>query len=577
MQIWCNAVDSNWETVGDGPVIVQSVSVRRQLDGAGNITMSLPLTQRAHTLMVADRRFIVYLEQNEGVRTFARGIVREAELNRSDGGRALEISAIDDLDELRRYSTWLNRIYDQQSIGTIASALAALAGWTATVDDDYTDELVDARFDGASVLKALQALAENNGLHLRAGTTTRSVEIGAFGGDAVVRLTNAPGVPYEAYDDDSVAYLGNISRSIDSDDLVNRLIPIGGGEGEAALTLESSTRSTPYTIQSTTIDGKTVYYLEDSASVLTYGVSEHVGSFKDIQPLANSSPSLIYAANALYDAAVAWLALRKDPLTTYDCDARKLKRLLRPGDTVHLQYLDVIEGDDGPFTVADVNEPLMLMAVSESATPNGITNTLSLHSVARYKRTAAEIIVAAIEDISLRNLKPQTYPFFSSDTYYDTIQGFGSATVNYKPAEFQIAIDDSVTYLTRCELRIRTHPPTTQAVGDTSMTTMFWSVYTASFHPRGLSIKINGTDYTSALSGPWGSGSAVDVTLDVTDILLTEGFRQDHDVKIEATETSISTPNGRISSSYSAIGGLECGNIELSVRVWGVAQSILPT
>ncbi|HRF94838.1 MAG TPA: hypothetical protein PLZ51_06585, partial [Aggregatilineales bacterium] len=90
----------------------------------------------------------------------------------------LSASGPDSLDDLKRYSVLLNRQYNQLPRNDVLSALAGLAGWTASADE--TDQLLSARFDGVSVLSALQKICDQNGLHLReALTETNTIEMGS--------------------------------------------------------------------------------------------------------------------------------------------------------------------------------------------------------------------------------------------------------------------------------------------------------------------------------------------------------------------------------------------------------------
>lgn len=578
MRLWMDILDAN-DALIDGPIHVSKASITRVLDGAGGFSVTVPAMMDGVEALTFERRLILYVEQNNGEqREIGRGIIRS--LKAANDDRMLDVSGPDILGELKQRSVLLNRIYDQVTLGSELAALLALAGgWGLRPKDGATPTLlVDDRFDGINLLKAIAARLMNIGQHFRLSAYGKVLEYGTFGDDAGVMLIGGQrDTTHEVIFNDDVAVIDDLTVDGSSEDLCNRIVPVGSGEGEAALNLAYSTRTGPYPILSTNIGGKTVRYLQDDASIAEHGVHERVLSF-DIAPIANNSVAVEVADNALYDGGAEYLIRYKDPYYAYDVGGVKLNKPLRPGQKLRLIYKGLVKTRSGDRMFVDVDDDMWVMKVREQFTTAGLSFDLELASIDRVRMDETEIIVGGIERAELRNLKPRAYPHRYSDTYYDTIQGFASeSSPNFKSAKFQVAIDDSMTYLERCVLRILTHPPTTQAVGDVSMTTMLWSVYTATFHPRGLTIKINGTDYTSALGGPWGSGTEVDVELDVTDLLLAEGFRQTHSIEIKATETSIFSPNGRISSSYPAVGGLECGQIELSVRVWGMAQSILPT
>ncbi|HRF98420.1 MAG TPA: hypothetical protein PLZ51_24605, partial [Aggregatilineales bacterium] len=73
-----------------------------------------------------------------------------------------------------------------------------LAAWL--VDADDTEALLTARFDGVSVLSALQKICDQNGIHLREGLTENSLlEIGSFGTECGVVAVSADSLPSGVY------------------------------------------------------------------------------------------------------------------------------------------------------------------------------------------------------------------------------------------------------------------------------------------------------------------------------------------------------------------------------------------
>jgi hypothetical protein len=155
-----------------------------------------------------------------------------------------------------------------------------------------------------SVLKALQLLADQQGLHLRLGTTHRRIEFGAFGEASGLTFINTQAAPAALYGNDDVALIERFTVEHSAEVAANWLIPLGAGEGVAQLTLQHATRIGLYTVQSMTgPDGQTLYYIADAASIAALGRIEKVGVFY-IAPVTNSD-DIENAANALYDAAYA--------------------------------------------------------------------------------------------------------------------------------------------------------------------------------------------------------------------------------------------------------------------------------
>lgn len=588
MRLWADVYDAAGRKRGDGPVTsLLSASVERALDGAGSLDMDAPLTDaRARALLVNEARPRVFVEDAGAQRELGRGVVRGVRLSGSAEAFRLRADGPDALDELKRVNTLLGRAYSGQTVEAVARALAALAGWRADIDGG--EARISARFDGASVLKALQMLCEQQGLHLRLGGAG-VVEIGAFGAPSGLTLV-APALAAEPlYHNDDVAVVESITVAQDSEAVANWLLPVGAGEGEAALTLEKSTRSAPYPIQTVTgPDGRTLYFLVDDASAAAYGVIQKVGTFKNIAPVTNSDGDMVNAANALYDAAAAWLARYSVRQDTYRVTLRKARRGLRPGDTVRLVYRGVVERDGEPYTYLDVHAAFWILKAREQMDGTGITTALEISTVDRYAEDAARIVIGALEAIELRNVFVQPYPSTRSFVRYEEMDSTHSVKIPVK-------ITDATLDLTRAQLTLKTRPlratataaagggshrhmmmryngttssgPPTQnglnfqinrsdsdsdnqnviawgfdqrdiwtfSASGTHTHPLTYGIHDDTLHPQSISVHINGVDVTAALGGPWAAANApATVELDITAYLrgAAGGLRQEHEVEV---------------------------------------------
>lgn len=579
MQVWADILDVNDQKIG-GPLTVQNVKITRVLDGAGSIAFQTPSTDSMSALLTFERRVVIYVVDGDApAREIGRGIVRR--IKRDASGRVLDVGGPDALGELKQRSVLLARIFNQVSLSSELNTLLGLVGgWGLRPKLGATPgQLVDDRYDGVNVLKAIAARLTSLGQHFRLAASGKVLEYGTFGDSVGITLVGGmTSLTPEAAFNDAIAIVGDLTVDASSEDLCNQIIPVSGGQGEAALNLAHSTRTGPYTILTTAVGPKTVRFLRDDASIFEHGIHERTLVF-DIAPIANNTAAITIADNALYDAAVAELLRNKGIYYTYDASGVKMRRVVRPGQKLHLTYKGQVKTRDGDYMYIDVDEDVWVIRVRESFGRDGLTFDLELASIDRVQMDEAEVIIGGLERAELRSLSPQAQPHRYSNSYTDTIQGNSSeSSVNYKSAKFVVDIDTNMTHLIECRLRLRNFPPSTQAVGDTSMTTMGWTTYVANFYPRGLRIFINGVEQTATLGGPWGSGAAIDVDIDITDILLaTADFRQKHTVEIKAAEQNISTPNARISTSYPGIGGLECGVIELTANIFGFATAIQPT
>jgi hypothetical protein len=448
--------DANGDRVGKGPLwAVPTLKVTRAFDGAGNIAVTLPGTEeRAVDLATNERRARAYVvDEGADPRYVGSGVLRTITTGSSGSGWSLSASGPDLFDELKRRSVLLRREYRETTLRDVLEDLLAIAGWTVTVDDAVADELITVRFDGESILKAVQQLAANYGLHFREGLAARTMEFGAFGVPTSLVATTARSADRGVYGSSDLLIITKITVKRDTAGLVNRLYPLGAGEGLAALTLEHSTRTTPYAPQYVTgPDGNPIWYLEDAASIAEFGLAEKVCTFKDITPIDNTAIGIQRAANAMHDAATAHLQRFARRLDTYRLTVTKVAQTVRPGDKIRLVYKGVVYDEQGrPTDFLSVNEMVWVMKVTETFGRGGNTMDLEVTTVDRQEEDVAKIVVGALEAIELRNLKVQPYPTTMAYVYRREVDADHSAVV-------PIEITDGALYLDRARLRVTTRP-----------------------------------------------------------------------------------------------------------------------
>lgn len=455
MLIWLDVYDAAGNRLGDGPVItLQNVSVSRVLDGCGTISFSCPATdERIIDLLTVRRRVRIYMNDAvNGVRELCRGVVLSRSFNEGASGATYTFTCADNLVILKDYNTLLARSYSQQSIQTVVNALIALApGWTLTVESGVASNVIDARFDGASVLKALQTVTKNNGVHLRVGVGDL-VEIGAFGALSSLAVMGVEFASSEVYANPNVAIVESIDAGESAEEIVNWIIPLGAGEDEAALRLKRSTRTTPYTVENATgPDGRKYFYIRDSNSILNYGQVQRVITFKDIAPISNSRTDRINAANALYDAAAAWLQRASIPKKNYRVTLRNVKQTLRPGDKINVRYFGRVTRAGRTVDYVNINGDFWIVKVEESFNLEGHSVTLDISNVDLVPEDAASMIVNTIEEVELRNLKPLTSAHARTYIYNEAIApGF--------PVVVPVEITDATLELVRLRIKVKTRP-----------------------------------------------------------------------------------------------------------------------
>lgn len=609
--LWADVYDASGARLGEGPVALADASVTRVLDGVGSISLSVPGTDaRAVSLLQNEARVRIYYRASDDgpTRELGRGVVRRLRASGATSDFSIIGDGPDDLDALTRKSTLLGRTYSAKTVSQIATGLVGLvSGWTASASGGNT---TDARFDGLSVFKALLALAEQQGLHVRGGDDAQEVEVGAFGTSSGLRLVNADRLMHAAYASDEVALVEDIRVEKDSAAVCTRLYPIGAGIGEAWVTLQHATRSSPYTVQSTVgPDGSTQYYLEDAAGVSAFGVIEKVGRFANIAPLSNSAADLENAANALYDIAAAWLTRYSQRQDVYTATARKVRSLVRPGDLVRLVYRGVVTRDGEVVNYLDIDADLWVMEATERVGVEGAALDVTLSTVDRHALDTASIVIGALEELQIDGVSVKPYfnrtnwvyarlidplfyatvpveidyatqrlnsckvtfvtgPFIS--TSLSQLVGaahehpifFGDAENPDAPFTWQSLgvwnpnLEEYVYMLALVSVDMDNYTLATEPIDDPDFFTVAYGLQADDQTPTGISIFIDGVDCTTALGGPWApSGGPVEVTLDITEYILDNPpLQQEHSIQLRCTTGQ--------------------GEVEFRVQVYETIQSI---
>ncbi len=617
MHTWADVWSADGsERLGASPAALVEASFTRRLDGVGDFRLKTPLAEMSAGFLIPDRRVIVYASDGSTTRELGRGIIRRVRQTGSAAGWMLTVEGADELDALTRRSTLLGRTYANQTPIQIAESLVDLVdGWSASGSGGNA---TDARFDGVSIWRALLWIAEAQGLHIRAGDDPNTVEIGAFGDLADLRLT--AGGEYAIIDQGNIGLIERLTVEHDTDAAATRLYPVGAGIGDALLTLANSTRSSPYTIESVSVNDVPQFYIQDAAGVSAFGVIEKVGKFRQIAPLSNSAGDLTNAANALYDLAAAWLSRYSQPYTSYRVVCRKVRQTVRVGDKVRLSYKGVIDAGTGDETFIDIDADLWVLDVTEHADADGLATIFTLSSVDRHPHDSAQVVIGALEAIDVDGVSVK--PYFNRTAWvYDRL--IDPAT----PAIIPVRFTDATQRLTRCVLRVKTRPFTatataaggggitglqTSTAGDhthgigestaTSLTPYFWreieigshliliptdsesgavelatesagghyhafsvpdhthdlvyGLYADTITPNTVRVYVNGDDWTSALGGAWAvGGGSTTFDIDITAaILAANNLQQEHEIKLTCQ-------SGR-------------GSVEVSVEVYEVIMSV---
>jgi hypothetical protein len=574
MKIWADVYDpTNTTRQGAGPIALMDATIKRVLDGPGTVSITVPLWEkRAVDLLIVKRVVRVYTDGSQATNYAKRqiGAFVVDDVNRGDdGNKSMTASGKDLLSLLRNKLTGLGRTYDDQDGGTIITSLLSLAGWTT---NNVTMGNTSRRFDRFNILKAVQSICEEKNYHFRLdNTTANKIELGQFGDDSGIRAINPGSLPRDIYTNENVLLITSITKKSAGAELVNAVLPLGAGDGDAALTIENSTRGRSTT--QTGGDGRDEYWLEDATSIATYGRIEKPLDLKQISPITNSSSDVAAAATAVDDAAWTWLQRHKDPREEYEISCTKIGSVPAVGDKIRVDYRGEIvvfgdEPDADTSEIEKIRDDFYVISVLERWGVGGGNLTLEISNVddASIGGEAA-ILVGSAESVQVQGIAIkstlQTYSYV-----YRRIIGEGSS----KRARVPIRISDAILDIVRCIVYINTDVlqspnrassnytgsisgktedanPTTPhdhivsiASGDggTHLHDLLWAPVEDDVYPQDLRIYINNVDKTSELSGPWATGgnSRVDFQVEISDILKNDfSLQQEHRIDVIAMES----------------------------------------
>lgn len=452
------------DRLGDGPLEPLAYSITRLLDGPASVVCDLLATDdRTLDLIRSKRQLRVRTwDSDSSPPRESRAVIEEIGIKDSADGYILTADGIDLLGSLKWTNVLLGYKIDGDSVNTAIDDLLTLAGASFTRSGSVTTT-ISARLDGASVLKSLQTIARQQGIHFRLSATPGVIDIGALGSSNGLRIVNATQGRAELHDNNEILLLEDFTQLTSSEEMCNWLLPLGAGDGDAQLTLAASTRSSPYTIQSVTgPDGRDLFFIEDSASQTAHGVTiMKTGKFSEITAIANSAAAVEAAANALYDISAAWLQRYKDPYESYSVTVRKPRTNILPGDKIHVRYKGVIETESGTLTYRSINTDMWIIEVAEAYGPRGTQVRLKIANIDRYEVDNASVVLGAMEELRVNNVSTKSY--FSHYVLKDAFEIDSTHPVN-----FDLVITNAVQTITRVVLRIVTTPFTATASGAAS-------------------------------------------------------------------------------------------------------------
>ena len=393
-QLWCEVFDANDTSLG--MVGLMQASLTRALDGAGQISLS-PMTgdDAANELLQMWRKAAMYYQHPvKGKTLIGSGFLLQKTFADSAGAPMTAWSGMDEMEELRRGNTLRGLTYDDETIeDVIGDLLTNVAGWGVKAEAGLGN--TSRRFDGASILEAVRATVTGAGHHMRLNGDGR-LEIGSFGADSGLRITNLRLPAVEALLHEHIALIERLQLIEDGYEIINWVEPVWGN-GDAVLTLKRSTRTSPYTIQTMAgPNGKTIYYLTDADSIAAYGEVRTVARMTDAPYIAADSTALINAANVLYDWAAARLARISVPHKSYSVGGVKLDVNLKPGDMIRLVYKGWVWNKNARVKFVEIDDDFWIISVTENYDEAGRHWGLEISNVDEAAASGNDVLAEAI-------------------------------------------------------------------------------------------------------------------------------------------------------------------------------------
>lgn len=578
--------------VGNGAITsATQLKDTRSLDKVGNLVFNIPASDPMVAYIQDGARFDVY-DSVDGYlgRYYRKGDNLDSN---AQGNDMLQVSAEDQITLLKRDFVGFRRQYTYTPVDEVILDLLEIVGFTATVDAGIGNTSVV--YEGESVMIAVDEMRDRWGQHFRNESLNR-LEFGALGAVSDVLLTNLNGV-IGALGEDLGAII-SIKRSRVEDAVYNRIIPLGGGQGEAQTTIEGTDGFGDYeTLTGTNQDGSNYYYIQDGASIAIYGLRTRIVQFPSINPISNNDTDIERARVAVKLAGEAYLARQVETKIQLNMTVVGLPAALNVGDRVKVQYKGYGEGATLPYI--DVDDFFYVMDITRSRRSDGRRDAdLVLCSVDERRTADTDIMVDVIHDLSSLRLHIQPHPFWSENTWTDFI-GLDALTLAKRRAIFKLEIDDSITRVTKVRIRFKSRPLfVNQLIASPAVSpwSVVYNLIEGDQHPKDIKLYIDGIDVTSKYGGTWNprlsgtpgtswsigqyANEELDVTLDITEDIVDSpyGLRADHIIMFESVADrniwSYIIPGHGATSSFT--GDATSGTIELNVRVQGVTQGIVP-
>lgn len=438
------------ESVGT-PTTVLSLNDTVHLDQIGSLNFTIPTIDELTQYLVSGTYFEIY-DEVDGY--LGRYLFKSKSITDIAGISITTVECYDILKELTFETVGFNRSYESEPVADVLDDLISLyPGWTVLVENGLNDTTID--YQGESIYRAIDEQRDRNSAHFRL-SGLRQLEFGYFGEVSEVAFANLRGQHIPDFENNPyITPITDITINYESDDIYNKLIPLGFGQGVSQLTIETATLG-DYDIETgTNQDGSLYYYIQDTTSSDLYGTRTRILSLPNIRPLDNNTQNVINAANALKLTAESYLTRHLEPVTEYSLNVKALRKPLEVGSLVQVTY----KGLANNRKYIDIDTYLYVMDVTRNRSVAGNRDfSITVSTVDLRRTTDSDVIIDVVRDLRNLNVKiPATLAYSVVGTYVKRIRGDTVEADRINPV-FKVRVKEEVLYLNRAILRFETSP-----------------------------------------------------------------------------------------------------------------------
>lgn len=407
MKTWIDVYDSNYNRLGNGPVTsVIDVQFKSILDSAGYFEIVASLVDsKASELFQAGNYIRAYSNTLIATTQFlGEGIIQNKEIIENNDVIQIKITGSDTLQELNQKVVFVHQHYSTTLANVLDDLFNRIPEWSYTLDSSLLNLNVQGLYSGVSIFGILQDLASKYGFHFRL-SEPRVLSIGLFGDVVLPRITKVDVITTETIYSNDLIIAQTLSQHKDTNRLYNWLVPVGAN---GVVTLEHSTRTSPYEIKSLeSPNGDVFYYISDDDSIASYGQVEKAKEFVHINP--NSRESIVEASNALYDSAVEDLNRNCSAIEYYKVRVLNLQDTVFVGDKARLDYKAQIWTEENFNEYINIQDEFWILDVVYHVSNAGTFADLTISKNPYAIETPARYIVNSIKHLSQQRPHKSTY------------------------------------------------------------------------------------------------------------------------------------------------------------------------